>query len=212
MRRDRNQAALVRAYAERENKPIRTAQHHAKHGHPAFLAFAQSWAPGDLPATSAAQVLDFAADPVARAGQLVAQAWANIEKLQAQLDRSPQANLKTCADAVAAAHKTYRDALAHDRRVQVEAGRLIPADRLAEIERDFLGPLKETFAAMDKDIGAELPELTAPQVIDIIRRWRETKVYSQLRALTTAVESAQPAPDTLKIAPALGDGGKGESA
>lgn len=177
---------MIQAYAKTTGIPLRTAQHHAKNGNSKFLQFAVSFSPGspDTPAPSPASPVG---DPISQAEQIVAHNWDLCETLRVRMKAAPHAFIDGYAKAFATAQKSWRDSLAHRTRLQVEAGRLVSADRLAAIEREFLIPLTEVLRVMPAELGPEANPLDPRRGIAACSAWLEAKPYPALRAIRDAV-------------------------
>lgn len=156
------------------------------------MAFATTYTAGPAPQGAAPSGPQ---DANSRALKAIEDTWAIAELMRARASAAPPAMADSLARAYQTALKSHREALAHLQRLELASGRLVSANKLAEIEREFITPLAEIFRTMPVELAAESGEFDATRVMEAAQRWISAKLTPILAGLAAAV-TVKKSPET----------------
>jgi hypothetical protein len=187
MRIGRDQADLVKAFAEARGIKIRAAQVHRQKQSPEWIDFVQRRASGkvatvptDLPA------MDF--DSSLSEEELIEKtAFENWKRIASALAASPNdANCAAMARGEQLAAESYRKAKRAREAAQVAAGKLVPVSVVMELRKRFIQPLRSLLENMPAEVGPRANSFDSTFAIQVCEEWLRNKFWPKLEEATMA--------------------------
>jgi hypothetical protein len=211
-RRDKSQAAVVRAYAETTGRPLRTAQDHAKKGHPEWLAFfnlqrsvaVRSGGPSEKAPVSVIEAQPIPAEAPAFADlddaaltdeqRMVKVHWNLWKENAAAWSRCTAAqdglNAAAFAKLTIEGRKAFEQSKQTLERAELAARRIVPAGEIAEVRRKVIIPLGQLMQNLETEVGPKANPPDPATAMRAIREWLKSRFLPHLEAAKAELELA----------------------
>ena len=201
-RRNRQEAAVVKRYAQENGIALRTAQLHAQQQNPKFQEYLRRQAAVASQAMTARDeaVAMLGGSIVAAASEVTNeldrarnveeeayQSLCAIQRLKQAAIQTVDPNLQSIITSQIAAQKCYNDAHRSRRQAEQAAGAMVSVSEFEEINRRFVGPCRELMKTMPVEVAGMVPAFDSDALRTACEAWRDQQFYPRLEALAAEI-------------------------